>query len=57
MRLHLTVGRLALRIDTEPDPEPGDPIPDNAPTPMEIYVPDHEDETTGFRMPTARKEK
>lgn len=55
MILHLTLGRLRLDLTTEP-PAEHVPFPDNMPTPTEVYVPDHDDDTIGFRTPTARKE-
>lgn len=56
MILHLTIGRLRIDLTTEP-PAETTPYPDNMPTPMEVYVPDHWDETIGFRNPTARRKE
>ena len=58
MILHLTIGRLRINLTTEAtEAEQPDPYPVVIPTPMQVFVPDHADETTGFRVPTARKRK
>ena len=47
---------MILHLSTEPQP-PHDDYPIVIPTPMTVYVPDHEDETVGFRHPSARTRK
>ena len=56
MILHLTIGRLRLDLNTEPQ-SPHDDYPVVIPTPMAVHVPDHEDETVGFRHPSAHARK
>ena len=56
MILHLSIGRLRLDLSTEPQP-PRDDYPVVIPTHMTVYVPDREDETVGFRRPSARTRK
>ena len=56
MILHLSIGRLRLDLSTEPQPQHDD-YPAAIPTPMTAYIPDHEDQTVGFRHPSARTRK